>query len=315
MSRMRVRLLDIDGSLTDQPALREAVERGHASWIGLRDLAPRLRIVASRGALRELRARLEADDLAAHMADEGVATADFFGSGDFHHITAVLLARFREPLTVIHIDNHPDWVRWPPTFNCGGWINRALELPHVRRIITFGPCSDDLVWPELKRANLQALSLGRLELYPWRHAPSRVFGEYGEGPSFTSRDGRLVWRTLANEPWELFVEWLIARIPTEAVYLTLDKDALIASDAATNWDQGEMRLDHVLELLTRVARARRLVGADVCGDYSRPRFSGVGRALLSWFDRGAVAPITSERLALNGATNARLVDAFMRGAA
>lgn len=308
---MRVRLLDLDASLAGQPALHDAVERGHARWIGLRDLAPDLRIVASRSALRELRARLAADE----PAGEGTATADFFGSGDFHHITAVLLARFREPLTVIHIDNHPDWVRWPRTFNCGGWVNRAIDLPHVRRVITLGPCSNDLEWPQLKMANLKALSRGQLELYPWKHAPSRVLGDLGTGPSFASRDGRLVWRTLANEPWEPFIEWLIERIPTEAVYLTLDKDALATSDATTNWDQGEMRLDHVLTLLERLSRARRLVGADVCGDYSPPRFSGVGRSFLSWFDRGTGDPVPSERLARNDATNARLIDAFMRCAA
>lgn len=308
---MRIRLLDLDASLTEQPALREAVERGHATCIGLRDLAPRLRIVASRNALRELQQRLNAEE----SEGVGATSVDFFGSGDFHHITAVLLARFREPLTVIHIDNHPDWVRWPRTFNCGGWVNRAIELPHVRRIITLGPCSDDLKWPELKMANLAALSRGDLELYPWRHAPSRVFGQYGAGPSFTSRAGHLVWRTLADEPWETFLEWLVDRIPTDAVYLTLDKDALSVSEAVTNWDQGEMRVDHVLALLARLTNARRLVGADVCGDYSSPRHCGSGRSLLAWLDRGAGAPIAPERLALNGAANARLVDTFMRCAA
>lgn len=308
---MRVRVLDLDASLVDQPALRDAVESGRAKRIGLRDLAPRLRIVASRGALRELQARLAAEE----AAGEGAATADFYGSGDFHHITAVLLARFREPLTVIHIDNHPDWVRWPRTFNCGGWVSRAIDLPHVRKLITLGPCSDDLLWPELKRADLKALSRGQLELYPWKRATSRVFGKYGTGASFETREGRLVWRTLAHEPWESFVEWLIGRIPTEAVYLTLDKDALAPSDAATNWDQGEMRLDHVLTLIGQLSRARRLVGADVCGDYSPPRFKGVGRSLLSWFDRGSGAPLPPERLAVNDAANARLFEAFTRCAA
>jgi arginase family enzyme len=215
-------------------------------------------------------------------------------------------------LTVVHIDNHPDWVSWPRTFNCGGWVNRALELPHVRRVITLGPCSADLDLPEVKFANLRALESGRLEVYPWRHAPSRVFRRYGNGASHRTRAGHLVWTTLAETPWTEFVDALIARIPTEAVYLTLDKDALRSADAVTNWDQGEMSLEHVLTLIQRIAGARRLVGADVCGEYSPLSFSGWGRKILSWIDRGRPPAQPPDAHARNDVTNRRLLGAFLR---
>ena len=305
---MQVRILDVDASLMAQPTLCAALAQGGAHKVELRDLARHLRIVARRGTLTELRRRLALDELA-HGAGPCL---DFFGSGDFHHITAVLLERFREPLTVIHIDNHPDWVRWPRTFNCGGWINRALELPHVRRIITLGPCSDDLSLPELKLANLQALAAGRLEVYPWRHAPSRVLGSYGSGASYANRGWHLLWRTLADESWEHFVSGLLDRIPTDAVYVTIDKDALASPEAVTNWDQGEMPLSHVLAIINRLSETRRLIGADVCGDYSPPLFKSLGRALLSWFDRGSGPVVPRNAAALNDVTNARLLQAFTR---
>jgi arginase family enzyme len=308
---MQARLLDLDASLVSQPTLWSAVLRGEVRRVWLRDLADSLRIVASRRALRELRRRLMRDDAARPAG----ACVDFVGSGDFHHITAVLLRRFSEPLTVVHVDNHPDWVGWPRTFNCGGWVNRALELPHVRRVITLGPCSADLSLPETKFANLGAVASGSLEVYPWRHEPSRVLRGYGEGASHATRDGQVVWKTLADVSWSDFVTSLIARIPTRAVYLTIDKDALAPTDAVTNWDQGEMTVEHVLTLIEQLASARCLVGADVCGDYSPPAFTSTWRRLLSWFDRGTPAAPTPVACARNDATNARLLDTFARCAA
>jgi len=305
---VRVRVLDLDASLLEQPTLRSAVGRGDVGCVRLRDIGSQLRLVASRPALRELARRLADDDRASDRA----ASVSFVGSGDFHHVTAVLLARLRDPVTVIHVDNHPDWVCWPRTFNCGGWVSRALDLPHVRRIVTLGPCSQDLSFPELKLANLQALASGRLEVYPWRREESRVLRGYGEGASHVSRGGRLIWTTLAERNWEDFVRTLLATVPTEAIYLTIDKDALREADAATNWDQGEMPLDHVLRLIERIAATRRLVGADVCGEYSPPTFAGVGRRLLSWLDRGSLARKAPWEYAQNEITNRRLLAAFRR---
>ncbi len=308
---MQARVLDLDSSLLEQPTLRSAVRRGDIRYVSLRDLADRLRIVASSRALRELEARLALDE----SARKHGPCVDFVGSGDFHHLTAVLLRRFDEPLTVIHVDNHPDWVSWPRNFSCGGWVNRALDLPHVERIITLGPCSADLDLPETKFANLKALASGRLEVYPWCHAPSRVFRDYGSGASHSTRGGHLVWTTLANRPWPQFVETLIDRMTTDAVYLTIDKDALAEPDAVTNWDQGEMSLEHVLTLIERIAARRRLVGADVCGEYSPLAFSDWGRRLLSWFDRGTPPQKPPSAYAGNDQTNRRLLGAFSRCAA
>ena len=60
---------------------------------------------------------------------------------------ALLHERVREPFTLVHFDNHPDWVRLAPRWHCGSWLNRTLALPNLQRAITLGPCSDDLVNP------------------------------------------------------------------------------------------------------------------------------------------------------------------------
>ena len=57
-----------------------------------------------------------------------------YGSGDFHHLAAVLVRRFTTPLTIVSFDNHPDWDIRPPKWACGGWVNRALQLSNVRSV-------------------------------------------------------------------------------------------------------------------------------------------------------------------------------------
>src|SRR5436305_1028103 len=134
---MRIILADLDGSLPGQAPLAERVSDGRASLVDLSGLAPSLRIVARRKTLEQF--------VRAIGLNEAGTEVVFYGSGDFHHLTAGLLLRHDRPLTVIHFDNHPDWVLYPRTFNCGAWVNRALDMAHVRHLVTLGPCSDDLV--------------------------------------------------------------------------------------------------------------------------------------------------------------------------
>lgn len=302
---MRLRVIDLDGSLAAQKPLRQRIDAGVATRIDAADLAGRLRIVASRSALQSLASRLQSA-----AGDE--TTVTFYGSGDFHHLTAGLVAALDEPLTIVHFDNHPDWVRFPATVNCGAWVNRALELPHIRKVVTIGPCSDDLVRPELQFANLDAVRDGRIVLYPWRHPPSRVWGRYGRTRCYRQEGGHLHWRNLADESWADFLGELIEAIPTRAIWLTIDKDVLGRSDALTNWDQGSLPLSHLIAAIERLAGERRIAGVDVCGDWSEPRFADPFRATLAYFDHPPRLRPSVDDLAVNARVNAKLIDCFAR---
>jgi hypothetical protein len=301
-----VQVIDLDGSLAEQEPLRQRIYAGTAARIDAADLASRLRIVASRSALRSL-----ADRVKTAAGGKGTPLI-FYGSGDFHHLTAAFVAALDEPVTIVHFDNHPDWVRFPATVNCGAWVNRALELPHVRKVVTIGPCSDDLVRPELQFANLGAVRDGRIVLYPWRHPPSRVWGRYGRTWCYTQRGRHLHWLNLADEDWSGFLDELMTAIPTGAIWLTIDKDVLGRSDALTNWDQGELPLGHLLAAIENLAENRRIVGVDVCGDWSEPRFGDPFRATLAHFDHPPRLHPSAEDLAVNARVNSQLIDCFAR---
>ena len=302
----QVILVDLDGSVTSQPSLVALERAGQAHRIDATDLAARLRIVASRAAARALGERL-----APCLARAG-APLIFYGSGDFHHLAAIFLSLLDEPVTVLHFDNHPDWVRFPPTLNCGGWVSRALALPQVQRVITVGPASDDLLRPELKGADLPALRAGRLEVHPWRGVVGPFWGRPVATPACRSQGRTLAWQGLRERCLDAFADELAARLPDAPLWVTLDKDVLTPAEAVTNWDQGGMSLDAVLRLIDRLARVRPVRGADVCGDFSVPRFADPFRWLLSATDRAARPAPTAHELAVNDRTNARLTEAFGR---
>jgi hypothetical protein len=301
---MRLVRIDLDGSLPSQAAIPSGPDWNGAHSVDMRKWGPGMRIVATRRSVRRFIERL------GPVSD--VPEVIFYGSGDFHHLSAALLARLDRPVTVIHFDNHPDWTAFPPTFNCGGWVARALALPHVERVITIGPCSDDFVWPEAKLAGLGAIRRGRHDIYPWSRPPSFVLGRYGDGPGRRQTGRHLHWRSLADEDWPEFLDGLIAKLPATRLYITVDKDVLRPREARTNWDQGRMSLQALTLALERLAGARAIVGVDVCGDYSPAVFSDVFRRTLAYVDHPRLPAVTAPDLAVNARTNAALISSFRR---
>lgn len=286
---MKLRLLNLDGSLGLQPALAALAEEGRAQWINLKPEGPSLRLWARRSAMTAFARRL---------CEEGPAPGKgaeitFIGSGDYHHLTAPLVARMPGPLSVVHFDNHPDWGTWPPAYHCGSWVNRVLDMVHVAKVVTIGPCAGP-TWPQFKGANLKALDDPRFELHPWCMAPSKLLG------------GRTIrWNNVGEADWGSFVDDLARRLPTGAVYVSIDKDVLHPDEAVTNWNQGQMRLDHILACVTALAAHRRIVGLDVCGEYAPPRFDSLGKRLLARFDQPR--PPAFPDLSPNASTNQRLL--------
>jgi arginase family enzyme len=247
------------------------------------------------------------------QADANGPAVTMIGSGDFHHLAVLLIERVREPVTVVHFDNHPDWVRWAPRWHCGSWVNEALQLTQVAKIITLGPCSDDLVRPQLKGGNLQALSSGKLVLLPWRHAPSRVWGRIADGAGHRQQDGHLIWRNLADAGNDN-LEFILNQIETDAVWLTIDKDVLPESEALTNWDQGQMPLRAILDLIRGIGARKRIAGADICGEFSPPALRNPFKRIESLIDRPQRSA-DGAGLARNEAVNRELLAAICQVAA
>ena len=282
-----LRILDTDGSV-DVDALTGCLPWGSVKRVDLHDLGPALRLWSRRKNIEGARARIAA-------ADDSRPSITFLGSGDFHHLAALLIERITEPVTVLHFDNHPDWVRLAPRWHCGSWVNRALTLPHVQRVVTVGPCSDDLVDPGRKGGNLPALDAGRLALFPWQHEPSRVRRRIADGPGHAWRDGCIHWRNLGERQLEDAVRLVIDAIPTEAVWITIDKDVLPEYEALTNWDQGRMPLAALTAMLRAVGQRQRILGADICGGYSPPRHANLLKRIESKLDQPFRGDVTDRQ--------------------
>ncbi|CAN5425262.1 arginase family protein [soil metagenome] len=297
---MRPVFLNLDGALDAQRLLRTS----GGTTVEARDLGPALRLWSRPRALDALSARLR--DHAPAAEPELV----FAGSGDFHHVTPLLIERAIAmancgSVTVVHFDNHPDWVRFNNGLHCGSWVGRAARLPGVAKVITVGVCSSDIDRPESKGADLELVAEGRVELYPQR-APDG-------GPVL--RVGDQGWPSMEAMGEGGFIDLLVSRIATDAVYITIDKDVLRADDAVTNWDQGRLSLEGLEHLVRAVAARARLIGADVVGDWSPPRYGPgplaallkIGEAFLDQPHRGPL-PETASRI--NEATNLRLLSLF-----
>ena len=144
--------LDLDGAWpeqTDPPGRR----------IDARLWGPRLRFCAPAAEMEGF--------AAACLAPWPATRFVVYGSGDFHHVSALLVRRQPEPLTLVSFDNHPDWDIRPPRWCCGSWINRALDWAHVERVAVWG-CGNFECWGWHRlTGNLRAVRSGRLSVHPW----------------------------------------------------------------------------------------------------------------------------------------------------
>ncbi len=197
-----------------------------------------------------------------------------FGSGDFHHLTALWLraaARRQDgPQVLFSFDNHPDWDVRPPRWACGGWINRALENPGLRAAAVWGCGNFELQRPACWFANRRALRSGRLSVHPWAER-------------FGAAD-RHLWPCLDRDSWRAeFLRFVEARAGLSA-YITVDLDCLTEGEAVTDWENGLFCAEDLAWALGEIRGRMRVVGGDVCGAHSPPCGARWTQRLASWWD-------------------------------
>jgi arginase family enzyme len=206
-----------------------------------------------------------------------------YGSGDFHHLSAVWTRQFAEPFYILSFDNHPDWDIRPPRWSCGAWINRALENKHVAGVAIWGCGNFECNFPGRLLGNRRAAQEGRLLVHPWAQ----------EGVRYPT------WlRPLTAQTWRAqFAGWLES-VHEQNIYITIDLDCLKREAIFTNWENGRFTVEDLVWALGLVREKTRIIGGDLCGAWSNPLYGSTFQSLAGWFDHPSLpVPDPGERAA------------------
>lgn len=160
----------------------------------------------------------------------------FLGTGDFHHLCLHFLNKLHaEPLLVL-FDHHSDMMEpLPGTISCGSWVRAALNNGRVKKCIVVGQSAKD------------------------------------EAFSGSIADGKAIFFP-ENIPHEKKVLGVVKELMkhVEPVYISIDKDVLAPGEAYTNWDQGSLKLEELIDFLKVIKKAKSIVGVDICGEWPVP---------------------------------------------
>jgi arginase family enzyme len=277
MSLHPLRILNFDDSLLQQYNL---IERFKPEVVDLKHLGDSGRLWLNEHDAAEIRYVL-----GKHLP-QGLS---FLGSGDYHHISALLIERYTKPVSVIVFDAHPDWDILPPHLGCGSWVSYILCMKHVEEVVIFGLSADDISTFWIQTAELNSLQQGRVRVYPYAHEPTRVFFKPRlQNPSIRTEDSLfskiIHWQQLKGKDLREFIPSVLGNLAVKDVYVSIDKDCLKAQDALTNWDEGQMSLGELTSILQWIKKHLCITGADITGEYSECRVKGLIKNICSRFD-------------------------------
>jgi hypothetical protein len=201
--------------------------------------------------------------------------AVFLGSGDYHHVSHLLIRRLRRlerPLQVVVLDNHPDNMRYPLGIHCGSWVWHVSRLPFVSCVHVLGITSGDVDIGHAVENHLRNLRSGRVRYWC-----------VGRSLGWMRCAGIKRSSSFPSVPAMLDAFAAEIRASEAGIYLSVDKDVLSPQDARTNWNQGVMRAEEMLALIGTLRG--RTVAADVTGEVSVHAYRGRLKRLLSGLDR------------------------------
>jgi len=162
--------------------------------------------------------------------------AALIGSGNYHYVTYLHLSRITHPFTLILFDHHTDLMENHDLLTCGSWLCQALRtIPYLKRAVIIGP--------DPKEFDKIPLDLQeKVTIFPENWSAKKIIHAF------------------------------YSVCDTESIYISIDKDVLNEDDAKTNWDQGHMALNTILNCLN-AWQILSWDGLDLCGEWPDPSFS------------------------------------------
>jgi len=180
----------------------------------------------------------------------------FLDNGNYHYLSLFRMEQLTEPFQLLLFDHHPDCMPAalsPSLLSCGSWVYHALRsMPLLSSVTMFGPNA-----AQLEEAVSYIPEQERRDLMP------RI---------------RLAAADTSFLP--------ASSLPA---FYSIDKDILSADELKTNWDQGDLSADGLLQLLTACRTQLPTAGCDICGEpepdadtADMEKSRGINRRLLEW---------------------------------
>ena len=87
-----------------------------------------------------------------------------------------------------------------------------------------------------------------------------------------------------RDNWREHFERLFGASGRENVYVTIDLDCLNTSEAVTNWEAGRFTIADLEWALGKLRESAQIIGGDICGAYSPPRYARFKQRFAAEFD-------------------------------
>lgn len=206
-------------------------------------------------------------------------------TGDYHYASLFFLEKIRAPYTLFLFDHHPDdqdSAFGTDILSCGNWVARARLLPNqtadflidrfphpTSGLQTNAVESSDAAIPQTRTAiPLPGTTASQTEIaipQPGTTAPqTRTAGPHPGTTGPRSGIDGLQGNSKCG----------CGKGERPKAYLSIDKDVMCRDSARTNWDQGDMTLQELKDLIIRISYRYDIIGADVCGGLTESKGAG-----------------------------------------
>lgn len=157
----------------------------------------------------------------------------FLDSGDYHYMTKFWTDKIERPFNLLIFDHHTDLQ--DPAFgdilSCGGWIKQVLKTnKYLQKVILAGP-------PAAAAFSLPIEFRDRIVFHPETEL-------------------------IQDQRWREY----IGQENTCPVYISIDKDILLKRECPTNWDQGNVSMSLLEDMLDAIFEEDKVIGIDICGE-------------------------------------------------
>lgn len=159
----------------------------------------------------------------------------FLDNGNYHYVTKFFTEKIRESFALVLFDHHND-MQQPlihELTSCGSWAGELLrDNAFMKQLILIGPDPESIRRvPGQLRQKIICISVE-------------------ENKEDTAQEE---------------IKKINLKLPA---YISIDKDVLDRYSARTNWNQGNMSVSTLKQLLAEVFRHQQVIGVDICGECS-----------------------------------------------